>query len=314
MSERAPSLSGLYARAALGLVPGATWLRGAGGRDAAGTAGEPGEGTRATTAGEPGGEGLTLTLDGVRVDRDQLARYARVVGARLSDRLPPAYPHVLAFPLQLALITGPGSPLGAAGLVHIYDRIVQHRPLDAGEELSLRVHATRLRPHRRGRQFDLVIEVRAGGELVWEEVSTNLRLGRGEESAPGPSVPSARDLEASACWRLRGDLGRRYAAVSGDFNPIHLHPLSARLLGFPTAIAHGMWTLARCLAALEPLVPDACEIEAAFKRPIALPAAVELAERREPSGELRFGVRGRDAAPHLDGVLRAHSWSPSWSR
>ncbi|SCD77380.1 MaoC like domain-containing protein, partial [Streptomyces sp. DpondAA-D4] len=58
-------------------------------------------------------------------------------------------------------------------------------------------------------------------------------------------------LPAVAEWRLPGDLGRRYGAVSGDRNPIHLHPLTARLFGFPRHLAHGMWTVARCLAEAE---------------------------------------------------------------
>lgn len=247
---------------------------------------------------------LALALERVRVDRDRLTSYSRVCGYALRDQLPATYPHVLAFPLRLALMTDPAFPLPAIGLIHIYNRIVQHRPLGAGEELSLRLYATALRPHPRGRQFDVVTEVRAAGELVWEEVSTTLRRGRGEEQAERPWVPSAAELPATASWRAPGGLGRRYAAVSGDYNPIHLYRLSARLLGFRTAIAHGMWTLARCLAAIEPVGPPAVEIEVAFKRPVELPATVEFAEHREPDGEISFGVRdASDGTPHLDGRL-----------
>lgn len=95
------------------------------------------------------------------------------------------------------------------------------------------------------------------------------------------------------------DLGRRYGSVSGDMNPIHLHALTARLFGFPSAIAHGMWTKARCLAALDGRLPDSFTVEVAFKRPILLPAKVQFAE-----GEGRFGVRdAKMQTPHLDGKL-----------
>ncbi len=116
--------------------------------------------------------------------------------------------------------------------------------------------ATALAPHARGHQFSLRTEVRIGDELVWEEISTNLRRGGGRPRASrsGERRRAARrrrpELPASATWKLPGDLGRRYGGVSGDFNPIHVHPLTARLFGFPSAIAHGMWTKARCLAAL----------------------------------------------------------------
>jgi acyl dehydratase len=145
--------------------------------------------------------------------------------------------------------------------------------------------------------------------VVWEEESVNLRRGGGSSSDSDPAEtppvigpPSSEGLQAKATWKLRGDLGRRYGGVSGDLNPIHVHPLTARLFGFPTAIAHGMWTKARCLAALATELPPSFTVEVAFKRPILLPATVQFAEARQGS-EIRFGVRdARKATPHLDGV------------
>jgi acyl dehydratase len=235
----------------------------------------------------------------VTVDRDRLASYARVCAFTLSDTLPPTYPHMLVFPLHLALMTDSSFPVAPIGLVHIANRITQHRPIDADEKLSLKVRATEFEPHPRGRQFSLISEVRAGGELVWEEASTNLRRGHGTENAKTDRLPATDDLPATATWQLKGDLGRRYGAVSGDLNPIHIHPLTARLFGFPSAIAHGMWTKARCLAALQPRLPDAFTATAAFRKPIILPATVEFAHRGE-----RFGVRdAHNGTPHLDGTL-----------
>ena len=98
--------------------------------------------------------------------------------------------------------------------------------------------------------------------------------------------------------------------MSGDYNPIHVHPLSARLFGFPSAIAHGMWTKARCLAALEPRLPDAFTVDVAFKKPILLPGKVEFCEANgresEPGFAIQFGVRDpRKGSSHLDGLVVA---------
>ena len=109
---------------------------------------------------------------------------------------------------------------------------------------------------------------------------TSAAAGGSAGGSRGPEVPSSEGLAAGRTWKLAGDLGRRYAAVSGDYNPIHVHPLSARLFGFPSAIAHGMWTKARCLAALEPRLPDAFTVEVAFRKPILLPATVVVRLRR----------------------------------
>jgi acyl dehydratase len=290
MAERelsqAPGMGGLFARASLGMLPGVSVLPVVGGRRAADVSDE------------------VLVLPDAEVDRSRLAAYDRVCGFGLRDTLPATYPHMLAFPLQLKLMTDPGFPFPAIGLVHIFNRITQHRPLRAGERFSLRVWAEPVQPHPRGRQVSLRTEARVGEELVWDEVSTNLRRGAGDEAASAPDVPSSAGLPVVANWKLPGDLGRRYAGVSGDYNPIHVHPLTARLFGFPSAIAHGMWTKARCLAALEPRLPDAFTVEVAFKRPIVLPARVNLVERGEDT-ETRFGVRGApEDVPHLDGLVR----------
>ena len=264
----------LFARAGAAMIPGASHLPfvGGGGREI---------------------PDLELALRDVGIDRDRLVAYDRVCEFGLRDAVPATYPHILAFPLQLSLMTDPAFPFGAIGLVHIANRITQHRPIRTGERLDLRVWATPVEDHPRGKQFSLRTEVRVGNELVWEEVSTNLKRasGSGSGSAAGADLPSAADLPATATWRLPGDL-----------NPIHVHPLSARLFGFPSAIAHGMWTEARCLAALEPRLPDAFTVQVAFKKPILLPGKVEFCEADAASGGIDFGVRDPvKGKSHLDG-------------
>jgi hypothetical protein len=253
-----------------------------------------------------GGDGLpdlTLVLKDVTVDRERLGDYDRVCKFPLRDQLPGTYPHMLAFPLQLALMTDSSFPFSALGLVHIANRIAQHRAIRISEELEIRVWATDLKDHPRGQQFVFRTETRVGDELAWEEDSTYLRRGggSGDGSAKRRNGNEEPQLPVTATWRLPGDLGRRYGSVSGDVNPIHIHPLSARLFGFPTAIAHGMWTKARCLAALDPQLPDAYTVEVEFKKPILLPATVEFQEQSETGG-IHFGVRGAGkGTPHLDG-------------
>lgn len=287
--DGSPSILPLYARTAAPLIPGASLLPFVPGR---------------------GGEipELELTLDGVRAEPERVAAYAKVCGFSLRDSLPPTYPHVLAFPLHLAVMADGRFPFGAVGLVHVENRIVQRRRLGLDEELKLLVRPGGLEPHPKGRTFSLFTEVRADGETVWEGTSTMLR--RGQPPADGPQShamddkPAHRpegDRAASGEWRLGGDLGRRYAAASGDRNPIHMHSLTAKPLGFRAAIAHGMWTKARCLAAVENRLPDALEAEVRFRKPIFLPGRVEFAcEAVGP--EIAFTVRdAKRKTPHLDG-------------
>jgi acyl dehydratase len=283
-----PGMLPLFARAGVGLVPGASKLPFLGG----------GRGKEIPP--------LILQLTDQSIDRNKLAAYSRVCGFQLSDTLPATYPHILAFPLHLSLMTDSSFPFPAIGLVHISNRITQHRPIRAEERLAFRVWGTPLEPHPRGRQFSVRTEASVNDEVVWEEVSTNLRRGGGGGSAPREEERQrdAEQLPAAATWHLPGDLGRRYASVSGDINPIHMHSLSARLFGFPSAIAHGMWTKARCLAALAGRLPDSFAVEASFRRPILLPATVEFAEAWEEGETARFAVRdAKKGTPHLEGSV-----------
>jgi acyl dehydratase len=287
--ERSPSILPLYARAALPMIPGASLLPFV-----------PGGGGEIP-------DGLDLELAGVSAKPEDVAAYAKVCGFALRDTLPPTYPHMLAFPLHMAVMSDGRFPFGAVGLVHVSNSIAQKRPIGIDEEMTIRVRPTKLQPHPKGKTFSLETVVLVDGEVVWESTSTMLRRGGSNGDAPKAekSFDSLdADAPAAAEWKLPGDLGRRYAGVSGDRNPIHMHSLTAKPLGFPGAIAHGMWTKARALAQLESELPDSFEADVRFRKPVLLPARVVFAEQRSGE-EILFAVRdARKGTPHLDGRVR----------
>ncbi|GAB3082622.1 MaoC/PaaZ C-terminal domain-containing protein [Pedococcus soli] len=218
-----------------------------------------------------------LHLAAVQVDRAHLLDYQHLCRFAGGDVLPHTYPHVLGFPLQVALMAGRDFPLPLPGLVHLENRITVHRRLTADDRLDVTVHAADLRPHAKGQLVDLVTEVDVDGERVWEGRSTYLRRGRGDANAVAPqSSPPMPQGPPAGVLRLPEGLGRAYAAVSGDVNPIHLHALSAKAMGFPRAIAHGMWTAARTLATLGPEASGPSTSEVWFRKPVLLPSTVEL--------------------------------------
>jgi hypothetical protein len=289
--DSSPSILLLYARAALPMIPGASLLPfvpGGGGEIPA---------------------GLDLELAGVKAEAADVAAYARVCSFSLRDTLPPTYPHMLAFPLHMAVMSDGSFPFGAVGLVHVENSITQKRPIGIDEEMTIRVRPTKLQPHPKGKTFSLETEVLVDGEVVWESTSTMLRRGKSNDDTPkgkGGKDFDALDANApsSAEWRLPGDLGRRYAGVSGDRNPIHMHSLTAKPLGFPGAIAHGMWTKARALAQLESELPDSFEVEVRFRKPVLLPARVLFAEQ-DNGKEILFALRdAKKGTPHLDGRVQ----------
>src|SRR5919197_1709206 len=234
-----------------------------------------------------------LVLSGFDVDREHLAAYDRVCGFRLRDELPPTYPHVVAFPLAMELMTDTSFPFPVVGLVHIANRVETVRPMSASERLSVRVWAGDLGEHERGMQFQVHAEASVQGEAVWRSSSRYLhRSGGGGGGGERSADETGR--AGGAVWEVPGDIGRRYAAVSGDRNPIHLHPLGAKLFGMKGHIAHGMWTKARCLAALEGELPESYTAEVRFKLPLYLPARVAFSTWVE--GDVRhFSVRDADS-------------------
>lgn len=263
----------------------------------------------ALTAKGRGGDLTTRRLlrRGVQVDRGHLADYQRLVGAPGGDVLPHAYPHLLGFPLAAKIMSDRDFPLPMPGLVHVENATTVHRTLTAGEDYDVTVWAEALRPHPKGRLVDLVTLLQVDGEAVWEETSTYLQRGRGDDGAPrGADAPGIPAGEPCARWRLADDLGRRYASVSGDVNPIHLHPLTARAMGFPRAIAHGMWTGARTLAALGPASTGPSRSHVWFRKPVLLPTTVDLVVDR--SGDVQVAAMRSSKRPetvHLVATLEA---------
>jgi acyl dehydratase len=104
-------------------------------------------------------------------------------------------------------------------------------------------------------------------------------------------------------WRVGPDEARAYAAVSGDRNPIHTSTVAARLFGFPRRIAHGMWSKARSLAALEGRLPVACTVDVSFKLPILLPSTVAFSAVQDTDGWHIALHDARTGRPHLVGSI-----------
>jgi acyl dehydratase len=241
----------------------------------------------------------------VEVDPAQVADYAQVCRFRFGDTLPATFPHVLTFPLQVALMADRSFPLALPGLVHVRNRVDVVRPIGISEKLDLEVWADRFAPHRSGATVDLVASVRSRGDEVWRGRSTY--LARGASAPVGEPTDldlTIGDVAQAAVWRVPDDAGRRYAKVSGDVNPIHLTALTAKAFGFRRAIAHGMWVKARALATLSGRLPSAYRVDVAFRKPLFLPSTATLwTAARETGWDLavRNQKSGQD---HVLGTVR----------
>lgn len=244
---------------------------------------------------------LTVRRENVTLERDHVSAYATVCGFPEKDVVPVPYLHMVAFPLHMAIMSDQSFPFPAIGTVHLENSISHHRPVAVGETVTATAQARNLRTHAKGRVFDMNVTIETDGETVWESTSTYLRLGKGDKQNGERGIDFADVPSGGVTWKLGADLGRRYASVSGDSNPIHLHPLTAKAFGFPRHIAHGMWTKARAIAAIENRIPDAVRVDVGFKKPVFLPSSVGFGMQPVETG-IDFAVNNpKTGAPHLQG-------------
>ncbi len=251
----------------------------------------------------------SITLANIKADSKKVTQYSSVCGFKQNNnQLPMTFPHLLAFPLHLELMLLKDFPFAVMGMVHVRNEITQYRAINVLEIMDVSCHFSDIRTTDKGYDVDIKTEVHITGELVWESISTNLvRKKTNIAAAPkNNEAASLTDLPYKEFWNLSSDLGRRYALVSGDSNPIHLFKLSAKLFGFKGHIAHGMWTKARVVAALyNKLDSEACKIVVDFKLPIFLPTTIQLNYNLSDTS-LEFDVREQSGIkPHMKGQISA---------
>ncbi|MEE6178741.1 MaoC/PaaZ C-terminal domain-containing protein [Mycobacterium sp. 050134] len=249
----------------------------------------------------------TVSIDELPIDQAHVAEYAAVTGLRYGNHVPLTYPFALTFPALMSLVTGFDFPFAAMGSVHTENHITQYRPIAVTDTVSVRVHAENLREHRKGLLVDLVTDVGVGNETAWHQVTTFLhqqRTSLSDEPKPPPEKQPKLPPPGAVLRVTPGQI-RRYAAVGGDHNPIHTNPVAAKLFGFPTVIAHGMFSAAAVLPNIEARFPDAVRYSVRFGKPLVLPATAGLYIDQGDDGGWDISLRNvAKNYPYLTGTVR----------
>ncbi|MEV0468108.1 MaoC/PaaZ C-terminal domain-containing protein [Nocardia tengchongensis] len=278
-----PKNGGLFVKAALGALP------------------VPGLSARKPTLPD-----RSVRLEGLRVNPDHLAAYCRATGLRFSDSLPLTYPFVLSFPLAMQLVVARDFPFVAVGAVHAENVIERTRAISVAEPLDFETHIENLREHPKGLLVDAITEVSVGRELVWRQVTTFLHQQRTSLSGGPKPEPKPDEVPPAPLRTLRVDqkMISRYAAASGDHNPIHTSALGAKAFGFPKPIAHGMWSAAAILGAIEGRIPEQTTYAVKFGKPILLPSTVNVYADQASGGWDLSLKNPKKGYPHLTATLR----------
>jgi acyl dehydratase len=229
--------------------------------------------------------------------------------------LPMLYVHAMAMPLHMAILTHPKFPLRLLGLVHWANQTEMLQPMAPGAQMDFECTLDGITESERGQMFDIHTTVRVGGEMVWREISTFLapakrgKTGGGRKPEGTNTAAEPTWGAAQAQWAVAANAGRRFAGPSGDWNPIHVSAFTARLFGYPRAIAHGLFSAARCLALLQAGKPQTfpVRLDLRFKRPLLIPGDVALHTAAQDGATLFVLKVQPGGEPHIEGRLQCGS-------
>jgi hypothetical protein len=252
-----------------------------------------------------------------RVDPRELEDFAALSGLRDPGAVSLLYPHTFSFPLQMVVLTHPAFPVPIWRVLQVRNRLLQHRPVDTASSLDLAVATHGHRILDKGMEIDLHATVRSADTLLWESVSTFYVRGRfeppGQASAPAPP-----DVNGPLVgqWQMPRGGGRRFGALSGDYNGIHLWGWYARRLGFRRAFFHPQRVLGHCVEKLSgrgaalPL-----RLETWLKGPVYYGAQVALrADAGEGGGTFALYADGEPRPAIVGRLQRAEAGASSSSQ
>ncbi len=247
---------------------------------------------------------ISINIDNLTLSPDKLKKYNKICGFDHTLIIPATFLHAYIFPMHTNLLSQPDVPFPLPGLIHYANSIIQHRPLYIGEEFSVTCRFGNLIAHDKGQAFEVLSYISVNNKRIWEDVTIYLYKGKeGVGKVLEWNQPILEDNCIKESWSLYQNLGFEFALASGDFNPIHLHPITAKLFGFERHLIHGMWSVGKILALLEKRMPESFELNASFKTPIYLPASVIYRHQKTDDGFDFDIVNNTQEKPHLKGYI-----------
>ena len=245
------------------------------------------------------------TLQNVGIDDKQFQAFCKMFGYQ-TDTVPSTYWYIRLFSIQSLLMAHPDAPFPMPGTVHLYFKINQTATILPSDHLDATCQFGELIQHEKGTITEIILNLKKDGETVWEQRNYNLYMGKKGLGVPAEVKPDIELTENHRVlpWKLTSKNAIDYAKVSGDFNPIHLHNLTAKLFGFPKQLIHGWYTLSRAVAPLQAHIKGAHEIYGSFKKPLFLPSKVLWRAQETKEMTLFDVINEKEKFPHLKGYIQ----------
>ncbi len=193
------------------------------------------------------------------IDADRVRAYAAATNdsnpAYLSGKFaPPVFAVVPTWDAMMVALHDVIPADDQVAMLHAEQDMHFFQPLVPGQALSTWAQAYGMRSGRMGTRFTMrVVSEDTAGDLVVEQFATMLirnveAVEDGGEVPPSHALPSgAKSAKvAELASTVDVDQALRYAAASGDRNPIHVDDEAAKAVGLSGVILHGMCTMALC--------------------------------------------------------------------
>lgn len=253
---------------------------------------------------------LEAAWAGAQESPEKIQAYREACGLGNDGMLPLLYPHILTSAMHIHMISDKRFPVSALGAVHARNHIVQRRQIRESERVDLRCALSDARVLKSGLEIDITTQVMSENVCIWESISSYLFLGKKfGEAVPAHSLADFEELKEptlKAEWHVPADMGRRYAKITGDYNPIHVSKILAKAFGFKRDIIHGMWSLAKCLAHLQDLSYEMpLRLDVSFKGPVFMDSNCFLKAHEIESGYRLDLHCGSNPKPSI--VCKVHS-------
>jgi MaoC like domain len=218
---------------------------------------------------------LVGELLGFNIDKEHLNRYSEICGLEKNSKMPILYPHVIASSIYMNMLTHKLFPFGLVGSLHLRNHIIQHRQINIDGTFDIKVEVIEQRVVKQGMEFDFTISILIDKERVWESISTWLtrgKFGKEYENSPNAEIlktePEAKHF---ADLYIPKNIGKKFAKITLDYNPIHISRILASLFGLKRDVAHAMWASGNALGKLSDVIYDKpTRIDLAFKGPLFL--------------------------------------------
>ena len=225
---------------------------------------------------------LTLRYQGCKINNKRLIKFKRFYGLPNHDlSVPATFILLLVFRPQLKFLLNKSLPFPVMGLVHMFNDIIIHREVNLDDKLDIEICVKDFVVSKKGKELTLHTRVNCQGLLVWESFSGYLYPNKQKAKKPTKSLTQHQEAQFQfhKIWSLPSNLGRQFALLSGDANPIHTYKLAAKLFGFKQAIAHGMCMALKSGSELQTLRSDPRPLKrlyVEFKKPVFLPNSVDF--------------------------------------